>query len=158
MGDCLRLDNPLLFFVQLSHCVINVAQTSQGLPAFMSFPLPPCSRNAGCCFLFCFVFFLSVFIWLHTVKSFSSLRTLHQFMNYRWFICMCGSCPLLPCLHCQIGIFNDMPEFPDFREYQCGGGGSHELIHYCSYSVELAWEAQFKSSFPSSFILLLRSI
>ena len=44
----------------------------------------------------------------------------------------------------QIGILNAMPWPPDSQEYQHGG---HELFHYCSYNVELAWEAPFKTSF-----------
>lgn len=69
MEDCLGLEDPFLFFVQLSHSVIKVAPSITRLTnLYVISPPTPFPKMLG--------FFLSVFILLHTVKSFSSLANI----------------------------------------------------------------------------------
>lgn len=148
MEGCLGLENPFLFFVQLSHSVIKVAPSITRLTNLYVISPPTLFPKM----LVALCFFFNQFLACFKQKRVSPhWQTFHQLTNYGWFLaCVWAALYTVSIgssLHSINWEFSVMRLSHLTHKYRCRG---QESIPYCSYSVELAWEAQLKTTFPSS--------
>lgn len=127
MEDCLGLGDPFLFFVQLSHSVIKVAQVSQDSLTFLSFPLPLCAQKClfgffGVGFFFFSYRFLFCFIQSRVSPPLANITSPDEFSLM--YLCSWE----LPCAPNfalnRVGIPGRMPQPPNSRKIS----GGHESI------------------------------
>lgn len=113
MEDCLGLQDPFLFFVQLSHCDKSGPSITRLTNLYVISPPTPFPKML--------IFFLSVFILLRTVKSFSSLANITSMDELSLMNLRACEQPCAPIFALSSGNSPQYaPAAPDSQEYQWG--------------------------------------
>ena len=143
MEDCLGLGNPLLFFVQLSHCDKSGPSITR-LVTFMSSPLPLCSRKCSC---FCSIGFSLA----SNSKEFFFIgkRSIYELSLIFFFFFACTCSALCSCL-CAL-LFSRSVVFTLCKPMDCSLPGfpvSRSLLKLMS----------IESVMPSNHLILCRPL